>query len=100
MTVISLSCSPEQDCPQGINLLPMYGRVQKCDEQLQDDDQFIIECDKHFANRAQATRFHIDKGWSYFYQNDLDMAMKRFNQAWLLDSTDADVYWGFGNVLA
>ena len=25
--------------------------------------------------------------------------MMRFNQAWLLDRTNADVYWGFGNLL-
>lgn len=25
--------------------------------------------------------------------------MMRFNQAWLLDSTNADAYWGFGNLL-
>lgn len=23
----------------------------------------------------------------------------RFNQAWLLDSLNADVYWGFGNLV-
>src|SRR5690606_35085006 len=34
-----------------------------------------------------------------FYKNDLETSMKRFNQAWLLDSLNADVYWGFGNLL-
>ena len=25
--------------------------------------------------------------------------MKRFNQAWLLDNTNSQIYWGFGNLL-
>ncbi len=38
-------------------------------------------------------------GWEYFYESDYETSMKRFNQAWLLDSLNADVYWGFGNLL-
>ncbi len=41
----------------------------------------------------------ISLGWQYFYEKKLDVAMKRFNQAWLLDSLNADVYWGFGNLV-
>lgn len=37
-------------------------------------------------------------GWQYFDEGDLKTAMKRFNQAWLLDEKNADVFWGFGNV--
>lgn len=31
--------------------------------------------------------------------NDFETAMKRFNQAWLLDSLNANIYWGYGNIL-
>lgn len=27
------------------------------------------------------------------------MAMRRFNQAWLLDPTNPEIYWGFGSIL-
>ncbi len=77
----------------------MYGGLKKCDEQLEIDKDFLVDCDKVFKDRSEATQHHIDKGWEYFYKNDLDTAMMRFNQAWLLDSTNADIYWGFGNIL-
>ncbi len=31
-------------------------------------------------------------------QSDVKTAMYRFNQAFLLDSTNTDIYWGFGGV--
>ena len=97
--IILISCSARLDCPVKANLLPMYGGLKKCDEQIKIDKDFLAECDKYFKDRDTATRYHIDKGWKYFYNNDFDSAMMRFNQAWLLDSTNADIYWGFGNIL-
>ena len=93
------SCSPKRDCPEKINLLPMYGGLKKCDEQLKIDSDFILDCNKYFKNRKEATLYHINKGWDYFYKDELDSSMMRFNQAWLLDSTNADIFWGFGNIL-
>ena len=100
--VFFLSCSSSQDCPENINILPMYGvnsGVKKCKEQLQIDKDFIEECDKYFKSRNEAITRHLKDAWAYFYKKDYDNSMKRFNQAWLLDSTNADVYWGFGNIL-
>ncbi|WP_437919957.1 tetratricopeptide repeat protein [Sphingobacterium sp. LRF_L2] len=97
--LIMACCAAGPDCPENINLIPMYGRLKKCDEQLKIDQDFLNTCDKSFENRDKASKYYIDKGWQYFYDQELDMAMKRFNQAWLLDSTNADIYWGFGNIL-
>jgi len=99
-----ISCVPKQSSDKGQgavkpNLLPMFGEIKKSAEQLKIDQDFIVYCDNHFEDRNEATQYHVDKGWEYFYQNDLNTAMKRFNQAWLLDSLNADVYWGFGNIL-
>ncbi|OGX88194.1 tetratricopeptide repeat protein [Hymenobacter glacialis] len=88
-----------QSCPEGINLLPMYARAQKCPEQVQADKEFLAECDEQFPNRVLASQHHANKGWEYFEQRQIDPAIKRFNQAWLLDSTNAVVYWGFASVL-
>lgn len=77
----------------------MYGRLRKCPEQLEADRIFLHECDSLFKNREIASRYHVKRGWDNYYQQQLDVAMRRFNQAWLLDSTNADVYWGFGNLL-
>ncbi len=96
--VFSISCKKEH-CQEGINKLPMYGQITKCKKQIEIDNDFLIECDKLFENRKKAAVKHIDYGWGYFYKNKLDLAMSRFNQAWLLDKTNADIFWGYGNIL-
>jgi tetratricopeptide (TPR) repeat protein len=77
----------------------MYGHVKKCKEQLDIDKDFLSDCDKQYKNRKEAAQVHIDIGWDYFYKNQFETAMMRFNQAWLLDSLNADIYWGYGNIL-
>jgi len=99
LSLFLLGCTSIEKCPEGINLLPMYGGQTKCEEQVKDDKKFISECDAQFKSRQIAAKYHLDKGWEYFYKSDFETSMKRFNQAWLLDSSNADVYWGFGNLL-
>jgi tetratricopeptide (TPR) repeat protein len=94
-----VGCSSAQDCNPSINLLPMYGNIPKCKEQLQSDKKFIAFADLKFKDRKTASLSYIKLGWDYYYKNDPETAMKRFNQAWLLDSLNADIYWGFGNLL-
>ena len=92
-------CAHSQDCVDNINKLPMYGGVKKCKEQIEFDKEFLQDCDKTFKSRKEASLHMIMRGWQYFYGKKLDTSMMRFNQAWLLDSLNADVYWGFGNLL-
>ncbi|MEZ0297700.1 MAG: tetratricopeptide repeat protein [Candidatus Methylacidiphilales bacterium] len=40
-----------------------------------------------------------NRGWKLYNEGDLDTAMKRFNQAWMFDRENAEVYWGFGLVM-
>ncbi|WP_024482386.1 tetratricopeptide repeat protein [Cellulophaga baltica] len=91
------SCS-STDCPEGIDILPKYGAVEKCAEQLRIDAQFLQECDQIYPSRALAAVHHIDLAWDLFDAHQIDDAMKRFNQAWLLDKSNADIYWGYGNL--
>ncbi len=93
------SCKSQTDCPEGINLLPMYGEVKKCEQQIEFDKKFILESEKQFKNRKKASEYYVSKGWEYFYKNEDDTSMKRFNQAWLLDNSNPQIYWGFGNLL-
>lgn len=94
-----LSCNSQIDCPEGINLLPMYGEVKKCEQQIELDNKFILESEKQFKNRKKASEYYVSKAWEYFYKDENDTSMKRFNQAWLLDKTNPQIYWGFGNLL-
>ena len=92
------SCLPGERCPENINTLPLYGHAKKCQGQIEADKEFIAECDKTFPNRDSAYRHHIKSGWQYLEEDTLT-SMKRFNEAWLLDSTKAEVYWGIGALL-
>jgi len=96
---IATGCAQSQDCPGNINKLPMYGRIKKCKEQIEDDKEFLATCDKTGKSRKEVAQHMVMRGWQYLYSKKLDTSMMRFNQAWLLDSLNADIYWGFGNLL-
>ena len=90
----------QQDCPEKINLQPMYGKEKKCPGQIEADRIFLEAMDQEFhGDRKEASRERAERAWQYFYANIPDTCMMRFNQAWLLDSTNAEVYWGFANLL-
>jgi tetratricopeptide (TPR) repeat protein len=63
-----------------MNELPMYGG--------QHDP--AVERNPDFSKDA------AKRGWKAFYEGDLDTAIKRFNQAWMFDRENPEVYWGFG----
>lgn len=90
---------PQQECPEGINLIPMYGHAKKCQAQLDADKKFIEHVLQDYGSLKEGSIKHVWLGWQYLEKNDYETAMKRFNQAWLLDSLNADVYWGFGCLL-
>lgn len=86
-------------CLQGINLLPMYGRVEKCPEQLGFDQEFLSYYDKEGADKKVIATQYVEQGWMYIHKGDYDTAMKRLNQAWLLDSTNLLIYASFAGLL-
>ena len=72
----------------------------KCPEQLEADKIFLKEMDDIFdGDRTSAAQDRVNRAWGYFYQGHSDSAMMRFNQAWLLDSSNAEIFWGYGNLL-
>jgi len=98
--ILFLSCSSTvQNDGVKPNVLPMFGKKQLTTEMVRINEDFVKRCDSVFKDRKEACAHHIERGWQYFYSNHLDTSMMRFNQAWLLDSSNADIYWGFGNIL-
>lgn len=88
---------PDNSTSQTVsNLKPMYGKGKKNQAQLEADQKFLETCDNTYSSRQEAAKAHIQYGWNYMESGDNKTAMKRFNQAWLLDSLNAEVYWGFG----
>jgi hypothetical protein len=83
-------------CASKINLLPMYGRTPKSPRLINADMKFVKAAIEEHGSADSASRYYVGVAWQYLYRNDISTAMKRFNQAWLLDSLNSDVYWGFG----
>lgn len=84
-----------------INLAPMYGAgvVEKTVKQKITDSIFIDEVLKLCGTYDSACKAQNNLAWGYFYDGKIRTAMKRFNQAWLLDSTNASEYFGFSCIL-
>jgi tetratricopeptide (TPR) repeat protein len=76
------------------NEQPMYGGHPKTPAMIAADERFIGESAK-YGDRAHASDMSVALGWRYFREGDIATAMKRFNQAWLLDPDNGDAFHGF-----
>jgi hypothetical protein len=98
-----------------IDEIPMYGNKPKNESQRKDDSLFIIEESKIHTGRENASKYYSEIGWNYLYYSNvgwsipffkyyhepasLKMAMKVLNRAWLLDSLNANAYWGMAMIV-
>jgi len=86
-----------EEAKTNIRLLPKYGHVTKTQGQKASDKEFIETTLKQYPTNRKASDHLIELGFKYLY-NDIKTAMYRFNQAYLLDSTNTDIYWGYAGV--
>jgi Flp pilus assembly protein TadD len=82
------------------NEIPKYGGIKRTPEQAQADQKFIDHMVQHFGSRDKAADDAIRRGFTFLTQANWRMAMKRFNQAWLLAPDKPEVPWGFGAALS
>jgi len=79
----------------------MYGNIPGTPQQKECDEELIQSTVKQFGSRKAAGEAAIQLAWEYYNnKHDPKTAMKRFNQAWLLDPSNADAYYGFGFLVA
>lgn len=84
---------------QDLSLLPKYGQVAKNEAQRKADADFLAAIDKEYkGDRKKASQDAAARGWLALRKNDMEEAMRRFNQAWLLDAGNAQSVWGMGAV--
>jgi len=82
------------------NQLPMYGSQPKTEAVRKAEDGFIRRSVAEAGSRAAASDKRVALGWRSFSEHrDLGTAMRRFNQAWLLDPDNGDAYHGFALVV-
>ena len=87
--LVGCASGPHQ---RNINEIPEYGNQPKSPEMLQADQQFLNTVK---GKEQQAFDHMMAVGWSFFKRGNIGTAIKRFNQAWLIDSTRYESYWGF-----
>lgn len=51
-----------------------------------------------FKSRKLASKYYVVQAKRTFNEDKLDSAMVYFNHAWLMDSNNNDIYWGYGLV--
>jgi tetratricopeptide (TPR) repeat protein len=88
----------QQEAKADINLQPEYGNVKKDAAHVAIDNEFIATALKQDTTRKKASDHLVQLGFKYLSQGDMETAMKRFNQAWLMDPKNSDVYWGYGAI--
>lgn len=89
----------DESLNQPLNFIPMYGGDKISKEQKESNDKFVKDVIKDLGSRKNALEFALKRAWEYYYKEDLATSMMRFNQAWLLDPNNAEVFWGFGIIL-
>lgn len=55
--------------------------------------------DPNIPPNKEFSKSAAELGWKYYYDGDLDTAIKRFNQAWMFDKESVDAFWGFGLIM-
>jgi len=83
------------------NLLPKYGSLPKAEWQKAADAAFFAGIDKEYhGDRNKASSDLAARGWEYLRAGDLATAMRRFNQAWLLNPSNGIALWGMAAIQA
>ena len=97
---LSASCAT---APTGsrIDNIPMYGQPKtvRPESLRQLDDQFIREAVAGIGTRDKASDIWWAQAEEFMAQNNLEFAMRRYNQSWLLNPNNFKAYWGFARVL-
>lgn len=87
-----------KEAEKEIRLSPRYGNAIKSASQKAADEELVRSYVSMAGSRRKGSEMLTQKGFEYLYAGNLRTAMYRFNQAWLLDSTDANIYSGFAAV--
>lgn len=81
------------------NYFPEYGNLPKSNDEIKSDNDFIESITKLGYSKEEGAKQLASKGWTFLRQSDLENAMLRFNQAWLLDNSNVNTLWGFGTIM-
>lgn len=78
------------------DVLPAKSPATALEKQRQ--KQFLDKNIKRFKSRKAASAYYVLEAKRTFNEAKLDSAAHLFGRAWLMDSTNNEVYWGYGLV--
>jgi len=81
-------------------LSPLFYGVKKTPVQRENEKKITKKLIEKYGNINSASRQALINGWNYFYIGKIDSAILNFNQAYLIDGNNAEVYVAFGSILA
>ncbi|MBT9613202.1 MAG: hypothetical protein IV108_08050 [Burkholderiales bacterium] len=86
---------------QRIDNIPMYGQpgITRPDFLKKADEDFVKQASEGFGSRESASKAWHTQAEQFVAKGDLDLAMRRYNQSWLLNPNNYQPYWGFGRVM-
>ena len=84
-----------------IDNVPMYGlpAIERPEALKRADTEFIKQASEGLGGREKASVAWWMQGDKFMAEGNLDNAMRRYNQSWLLNPNSFRAYWGFGRVL-
>nr|MBP7408390.1 hypothetical protein [Flavobacteriales bacterium] len=80
-----------------MRLAPRFGDRVKNAAQKESDAEFLRLMRAQDSVPRSASGQLVAHGFEMLRKGDLTAAMYRFNQAFLVDSTNTDAYWGYGS---
>ena len=100
LALLLSGCSTAPSAPRA-DSVPMYGQpsVQRSELLRRADEDFIKDASATYGDRERASRVWAAQAEESLKLRRLDLAMQRYNQAWLLNPKNYQPYWGFGRVL-
>jgi tetratricopeptide (TPR) repeat protein len=84
-----------------IDNVPMYGQptIERPEVLKRADEEFIKQASEGIGGREKASVVWWMQGDKFMAEGNLDYAMRRYNQSWLLNPNSFRASWGFGRVL-
>lgn len=82
--------------------LPMFGqpKIARPESLKKEDEKFIRDATVRFGSRQAGSDAFVAQGWKAVRAEQLDLAMRYFNRAWLLNPKNYQVFWGFGAIMS
>jgi tetratricopeptide (TPR) repeat protein len=98
-SAVVLGCMP----PGAVRIdnVPMYGQpeIARPEALKKADEDFIKQAASGFGSREEASKAWWSQGEKFMSEGNLDFAMRRYNQSWLLNPKNYQPYWGFARVM-